>query len=316
MVRSFTAFREVVLRKRIACFAVAVATFALMAGCGRGKSPIGSPGNPIRMAVVPSVEQEKLAASGEQLAKMLEKQTGYSIKVSVPTSYAAVVEAMGADQVDVGWLPPFAYVLANQKFGVNVVLKSIRGGSASYNGLIITRTDSGIKTIDDLKGRRFAYVDALSTSGCIYPKILLVKKGYDPNKFFRQTIFAGNHDAVIAAVYKGQVDAGAIYGGPISDARERMLRTLPDLMSKTRVIAKTDPIPNDTVSVRKGLPPEVVEKLKAGLLAVAKSEEGRKTVLSLYGIDDLTPANDSDYESVRRAARILKIDITAAVKRG
>ncbi|MDO8589557.1 MAG: phosphate/phosphite/phosphonate ABC transporter substrate-binding protein [Armatimonadota bacterium] len=304
------------MRNRFAYLAALVAALVIAAGCGRGKSAIGTPGNPIRMAVVPSVEQQKLAVSGEQLGKMLEKQTGYSIRVSVPTSYAAVVEAMGANQVDVGWLPPFAYVLANQKSGVDVILKSIRGGSASYNGLIITRADSGIKSLDDLKGKRFAYVDALSTSGCIYPKILLVKKGYDPDKFFGQTVFAGSHDAVIAAVYNKQVDAGAIYGGPISDARERMLRTLPDLMSKTRVIARTDPIPNDTVSVRKGLPPDVTLKIKEGLLAVARSEEGRKTVLSLYGIDDLTPAKDSDYDSVRHAVRALKLDISEAVKKG
>jgi len=162
------------------------------------------------MAVVPSVEQQQLATSGEQLGKMIEKQTGLSIKMSVPTSYAAVVEAMGANQVDVGWLPPFAYVLARQKHGVEVVLKSVRGGSASYNCLVIARADSGIRKVEDLKGKRFAYVDALSTSGCIYPKILLMNNGYDPEKFFRQTIFAGSHDAAIVAVYNRTVDGGAI----------------------------------------------------------------------------------------------------------
>jgi phosphonate transport system substrate-binding protein len=285
-----------------------------LAGCGRGKSPIGTPDNPIRMAVVPSVEQQKLAVTGKQLAEMLHKETGYTVKVSVPTSYAAVVEAMGAGQVDVGWLAPFSYVLAHQESGVNVILKTVRGGSASYNGLIITRTDSSVKSIEDLRGKRFAYVDPLSTSGCVYPKVLLLKKGYDPEKFFGRTIFAGNHDSVVVAVYNGQVDAGAIYGGPVSDARERMLRTIPDLMKKTRIIAQTDPIPNDTVSVRKDLPPEVVRKLKEGLIAIANSEEGRRTVLSLYGIDSFTDAKDSDYDSVREAVRLLKINIRAAAK--
>jgi phosphonate transport system substrate-binding protein len=304
------------LRNRIILLIAILAAASAIVGCGRGKSAIGTPANPIRMAIVPSVEQQKLVESGEQLARLIKKQTGYSVKISVPTSYAAVVEAMGAKQVDVGWLPPFPYVLAHQKFDVQVILKSVRDGSASYNGLIITRTDSGIKTLRDLRGKRFAYVDALSTSGCIYPKIILTNEGVDPDRFFGQTKFAGSHDAVISAVYNRQVDAGAIYGGPVSDARERMLRTIPDLMSKTRIIAKTAPIPNDTVSVRKDLPPDVVKKLKDGLIAISKSEEGRKTVMSLYGIDSLIPASDEDYNSVRHAVRVLKLDIGEAVKKG
>ena len=83
-----------------------------------------------------------------------------------------------------------------------------------------------------------------------------------------------------------------------------------------KIIAKTEPIPNDTVSVRPGLPPEVVRKLKKGLLDVAASEEGRKTVLSLYGIDSFADAKDSDYDSVRYAVRELKLDLAKAAKGG
>ena len=297
-------------------FAAAALLAVSLVGCGRGKAPLGSPGNPIRMAVVPSVEQQKLAASGERLGRLLQKETGYTFRVSVPTSYAAVVESMGAKQVDVGWLSPFPYVLAHRKYDVQVILKSVRGGSASYNGLIIARTDSSIDSIDDLRGKRFAYVDAISTSGCIYPKIMLIKKGYDPDRFFGRTVLAGSHDAVVAAVYKGQVDAGAIYGGPVSDARERMLRAIPDILKKTKVVARTEPIPNDTVSVRDGLPPEALKRIRNGLLAISKSEEGRKTVLSLYGIDSLIEAKDSDYDSVRHAIQALDIDIKEAVEQG
>lgn len=286
-----------------------------LSGCGRGKSAIGTAQNPIRMAIVPSVERQTLITSGDELSKMIQKQTGYFVKVSVPTSYAAVVEAMGSKQVDVGWLPPFPYVLARQKFGANVILKTVRGGSASYNGLIVVRSDSGIKKLADLKGKRFAYVDPLSTSGCVYPKILFIKNGYDPEKFFSKTYFAGSHDAVVVAVVRGQVDAGAIYGGPVSDAREQTIKAIPDVMEKTKIIAKTDPIPNDTVSVRKDLPADVVKKLTDGLIAVAKSEEGRKTILTLYGIDSLVPAKSSDYDSVEFAAEKLNIDLQATARK-
>jgi len=85
-------------------------------------------------------------------------------------------------------------------------------------------------------------------------------------------------------------------------------------MKKTKVIARTDPIPNDTVSFRGDLPPKVVEKVTAGLVRVAKSDEGRRAVMDLYGIDGLAPAKDSDYDSVRRAAKMLGIDIESRLK--
>ncbi len=279
----------------------------MIGGCGKqqpsGDNAIGSANNPIKMALVPSLDTQKLVTDGAKLAKLLEKETGLKYEVSVPTSYTAVITAMGAGNVDIGWLSPIPYVIAHDRYGVEVVLTTVRDNSTKYWSFIIARKDSGIDRLADLKGKRFAFGDPLSTSGTIYAKHLFRSKGNDPATFFSNVIYAGSHDRVVVAVYNKQVDAGAIYGGTSDDARSKVLKAIPDVNSKTHVIAKSIEIPNDTVSVRKGLPPAITKKIADGLLKIAASDEGRKAILSLYGIDGFVRAKDADYESVRTVAR-------------
>lgn len=298
--------------------AMLAASAVLVGGCARTEKPVersskpaalGTPENPIKMAMVPSLDTKKLITSGKKLAELLKKETGLTFTVSVPTSYAAVVAAMGAGKVDVGWLSPLPYVIAHDQYGVQVVLRTVRNKSDKYWSFIIARTDTGINSLDDLKGKRFAYGDPVSTSGCLYAKELIRSRGEDPEKFFSHVIYAGAHDKVVMAVYNKQVDGGAIYGGVASDAREKVVETIPDVMKKTKVIAKSAEIPNDTVSVRKGLPKAIVKKITDGLMRVAASDEGRIAVMSLYGIDGFVPAKDSDYDSVREVAKAEKIEL-------
>lgn len=282
-----------------------ISLIACLAGCGESTKPafLGSERNPVKMALVPSLDTQKLVKSGEVMARLLEKETGLKFKIEVPVSYTAVVTAMGAGKVDVGWLSPIPYVIAHDEYGVEVVLKSVRDKSTDYWSFIIARTDSGINKLEDLKGKKFAYGDPMSTSGTIYPKHLIRSLGYDPEKFFSEVIYAGAHDKVVMSVYNRQVDAGAIYGGVVSDARLKVKSVIPDVLTKTKVIAKSIKIPNDTVSVRKGLPKDIVKKVVQGLMAIARSDEGREAIMTVYGIDGFVPAKDSDYDSVRKVAK-------------
>src|SRR5205823_509065 len=138
---------------------------------------------------------------------------------------------------------------AHSRGGANVILITKRKGQTKYFGIIIVPSDSPAKKVADLKGKRFAFVDPLSTSGSLYAKMLLAESGLDPEKDL-QGIYAGGHDKVAIAVYRGQVDAGAIYADQVSDARDRLTELYPDIKKKTRVLARTATIPNDTVSVR------------------------------------------------------------------
>jgi phosphonate transport system substrate-binding protein len=291
--------------RRIGRTVLLIGVLALLAGCGTAERPLS-------MVFVPAVNSEQLATSADELAALIAKETGLMVKGSVGTSYSAVVEAMGAGHVDIGWLNPFSYVLAHNKYGVEPLLITTRHGSRTYEGEIITRTDSGINTLKDLKGKKFAFVDPLSTSGTIYPQLAMMAAGIDPKKDLGQTIFAGGHDKVVLAVYQKQVDAGAIYGG-VSDARARVESIVPDIMAKTKVIAHTDPIPSDNVSVRHELPAEVKAKLKAALLKIAASDDGKR-ILENYDIDGLESVKDSDYDTIRKATEALDINLEQAVQ--
>jgi phosphonate transport system substrate-binding protein len=266
------------------------------------------------MAFVPSSDSQRVLASGEPLAALLKDATGLNFRVSVPTSYTAVIEAMGAGQIDVGWLAPFAYALARDRHGTNVQLASIRMGSKTYRSQIVVRSDSGIDNLDQLRGKRFAFVEPASASGFIFPNALLAQRNIDYRQFFSDTTFAGGHDRVIIAVYNRQVDGGATFGnsietGPPSDARTLLTSTLPDVMTAIRPIAQTDPIPNDTVSTRRGLEDNIVSLVRDGLLYVQGTADGQRALRDLYNINGLAPAEDRDYDSVRAAARVLNLNL-------
>jgi phosphonate transport system substrate-binding protein len=296
------------VRIRIALLPALLVAVAALPGCAR-EAPLGSAGRPIRMAFVPSVNASELTQSGHDLAEMLTRRTGLHFDVSVGSNYAVVVAGMGAGTIDVGWLNPLSYVQAHDRYGVRVLLITERDGATTYRGHVIARRDGPVRRLADLKGKRFAFVDPSSTSGALYPKLLLRAHGIDPDRDFAHSFFAGGHDKVVIAVYNRQADAGAIYGGEASDARERVQSALPDVMEKTTVIARTDPIPNDTVSVRKDLPPEITAKIQEALLAIVRSDEGRRKVFELYGINGLRPTNDATYDSVRRALQAANLDL-------
>ncbi len=284
---------------------------ALLMGC-KTEPPLGSTERPIVMGFVPSVETGQLLETTTALTSLLEEETGYHIEPHIPTDYAAVVEGLGAGKVDVAQLSAVAYVLAHDKYGAQTILVTIRKGRTNYRGQIIVRADSDIHSLDDLEGKSFSFTDPVSASGHIYPKALLIQEGYDPDAFFGQTVFAGGHDRVIVAVMDGTVDGGAIYDGARDLPAIREL--YPHIMEDTRLIAETEPIPLDTIVVRKDLPPEMVQRIKDAFLAVAATDEGAALLVDPYGIDGYLPSQDSDYDPVRDAARALGIDLEEWVK--
>lgn len=279
---------------------------------------VGSSSNPLRMVFTPSVNSTKIAGSGKGLADQLSKITGYTITVppSPATSYAAVIESMGSNNVDIAWLAPFAYALAHQKFGAEAIASAVRYGSITYPSVFIT-ADPNIKTIADFKGKKFAFVDPTSASGYLYPVAAFKNAGLitgsTPNLegFFGSgnVLIAGGHDKVVSAVYNGQVAGGAVFGGPLSastgnptDARSLLAATYPDVYTKVRIIYESQQIPNDNVSVRKGLDPAMTKQIQQGLLELAGTDQGVKLIGDLYGITDLAPVTDSFYDPLRQVA--------------
>jgi phosphonate transport system substrate-binding protein len=276
---------------------------AALTGCGAPE--LGTEDNPIVMSFVPSSDTQDVIASGDAIAKMITDRTGLVVTANVGTDFAAVREAMGSGKAHIGWLNTFNYVLASEKYDVDVGLVTQRYGTTSYAGQINVGADSGITTIEDLKGKVFCWVDPNSTSGYIIPRIMLQANGIDTDNDFAQTVEAGSHPNVITAVYNGDCDAGASY----DDARDSVEDDLPDVKEKVVILATTPDIPNDSVSFVKDFPEDLRQQIIDALLAYAGTEEGVEVLNTLYNIEGLQTADDTFYDGFRADLSKAGIDI-------
>jgi phosphonate transport system substrate-binding protein len=188
-----------------------------------------------------------------------------------------------------------AYILAADQKVAEAALVSVRNGTAFYKGEIVTRPDSGIKTIADIKGRTFARVDPLSASGWIIPSLMLKAAGINLDKDIK-VVDAGSHPGVVTAVYSGQADAGACF----VDARAQIQKDKPDVMEKVIVIKESGEIPNDGVQFHPSVKPELRTKIVDALLTLIKTDEGKKALGDAYQWAALEKHDDSFYDGFRQ----------------
>jgi phosphonate transport system substrate-binding protein len=273
-------------------------------------SKIGTRKNPLKLVMVPSTDSTKILSSMKPVAQCLEKETGLSFDISVPNSYIVAIEGMGSKKVDIAFLPTFGYLLAHEKYGAEALLKASRNGETTYRAAILARADKNIKSVSDLNGKKIAYVDPASTSGYILPKKLFMDSKVKPS----QEVFQGKHDAVVTAVYQGQVDAGAVFynkpvDGKIKDAREKVKVQFPDIEEKVKIVTLTDDIPNDPIVIRKEISAESKAKVsKAFQNCVIKMPDAFR---GINNSDAFAGVKDSDYDGVRKTVKLLGINIGA-----
>ncbi len=287
--------------------------------CTRTATALGSPERPIQLMLTPSVENQKVTTSADSLVAYLHRATGLHFTAAVPSSYIVVVESFGSGGVDMAITNTFSYVLAHEKYGAEAAMMVVRrGGETHYRGQIIAHSESGITSLRDLNGKRFAYVDAASTSGYILPKALLERNGI----MLGEILFAGRHDNVVTMVYQRQVDAGATYYSPpdpqtgeVLDARVRVRAQYPDVLEKVRIVALTEPIPNDPIVFRRGFPAELRDTIVRALLAFQRTPTGRRILFDAYSIEGLAPASDHDYDQLREVIRNFGGDLKALLQR-
>jgi len=275
-----------------------IGAVTVMSACKPAEPELGTEENPIIWAFVPSGEMERVAAGAQSVADLLHEQTGLYFETTVATEYAGVIEAMCSDppEAHMGSLATFSYVLAADRGCAEAALVSVRYGSPTYNGQIIVRADSGITSIEDLVGKTFCRPDPLSTSGWIIPMLTMRAAGLNPETDLAEIVDAGAHDAVVAAVYNGDCDAGATY----VDARSRIEDDYPDVMEQVVVIEVTADIPNDGVQFVPSMPQELRDQIVQGLLAIAETDEGKEALDTAYQWAGLIEADDSFYDPFRQ----------------
>jgi phosphonate transport system substrate-binding protein len=285
-------------------YVVSAAVIALSVACGGTNAPAPAEAavkQEVVMGFVPSQTSSIVQTNATLIADYLSKKTGYHVTGQVLTSYAAVTEGMTSDQVDIGWVGPLDYVIAHQKNGAEAVTKSVRKGLPSYKAFIIVNVNSGINSMADLKGKKFAFGDPTSASSNLYPHYMMSKAGFDA-KTLGQTVNISNQTQIAVNVCQGVVDAGAIY----DDARTNVGAdtSCPGIMTKTKVLATTDPpVPGDPQMIRHNMNSGQKAKLKAAMIALGTDPTMADPLKKLYTIDSLVPATDKDYDNLRDVIR-------------
>lgn len=270
-------------------------------GCTSNKAELGSKENPIKIHFLPSLEAKVLEDNSKVFKTFLEANTPYKYEFSVLQSYVAVVESFGTKKADVAILNSFGYLLAHEKFGVEARMLVLRHGLATYQAQFIVPADSKIKKLEDLEGKKIAFVDPSSASGYILPLKTLKDRNITP----KDTIFAMKHDAVVTKVYLGEVDAGATFYSPPSegkmdDARRLVLTQYPDVEKKVKILELSEPIPNDPIVFRKEMSEPMKQQIIEAFAKFIKTEEGKKAFKNTYGVTDLKLTNDAELEPIRK----------------
>jgi len=271
----------------------------------------------LRVGFVPAEDAQQVMQNAQPIVEILRRQLGMEVQPFVATDYTGVVEALRVNKLDIAFLTPASYVLAKNEANVRVILKSERKGIPYYYAAIIVRADSGIKNLEDLRGKTFAFGDSLSTTGNVIPRQMFKARGIDPVRDFKQVLFSGGHDATVLAVLNGKVDAGATYANSPDGNDTAWMRYLKDSdeVKKIRAIAFSEPIPADNLVISANLDEELANKIEATFIELSRDPAGKKMLRELYQIDGFVPATDKDYDSVRRAFADAGIQIKDALQK-
>lgn len=298
--------------KKIVVGALALLTATVATACSSNNSSKTSsstgytPKKVLNVQFVPSSQASTLEAKAKPLESLLKKELGIPVKVTVSTSNNALVEAMSSHQVDVGFLPPDAYVLAHKRKIADVLLQAERYGydepsgkmnktlMDKYRAMVVVKKGSKIKSWKDLKGKKIAVQESSSTSGYVYPVAELYKKGLNVVKDSTLTQVQG-HDQSVLAVYNGDVDAAFVF----ADARNIAAKDTPQVMKDVVPIYFTKWIPNDTISVRSDMSQAYRTKLKKAFKNLMKTEKGKKIMSSIYSHMGYKDSKDSDFDVIR-----------------
>jgi phosphonate transport system substrate-binding protein len=263
-------------------------------GCQRGQG--GAPARVLRIAMIPSTDPGKIVRESQPLVSYLEKETGCEIELVVPTNYAAVVEAIAGDRVDIAYLGGFTFVQASRRAGVVPLVQRER--DQNFHSVFITQPKSSINSLADLKGHTFAFGDVNSTSGHLMPAYYMRAANVDPT-LIANALYTGGHDATALAVANGKVDAGAMDELVL----DRMLKSGKISPEQVRIFYSTPAFLDYVWAARKGLDPKLEESFSAALLKLDASNPGNKVLLDLLNATKYLRAEDASYDKLRQAAR-------------
>ncbi|MBW6517171.1 MAG: phosphate/phosphite/phosphonate ABC transporter substrate-binding protein [ANME-2 cluster archaeon] len=249
---------------------------------------------PMRIAVSAMVSPKETMIYYNELLDYVSERTGYPVELVQRETYMEVNDLVENQYIDAGFVCTGAYVEGHDKFGMELLVAPLVNGEPYYYSYIIVSQDSKAETLEDIRGKKFAFTDPLSNTGKLAPTYMLALMGETPDSFFSRYIYTQSHDRSIEAVAKNLV-YGAAVDSLIWDYSNE---TNPEFTSKTKIIRRSDPYGIPPVVVHPDTDPELKNELKNIFLTMHKDPKGAE-ILEHINIDRFVEIEDSEYDSVR-----------------
>jgi len=290
-------------------FIILFLLICVLPGC-KGQEEVSEKNKPqaqqIDIGLIPEHNIFRQIERYQPLADYLSSKSGLNIRLKVLPRYGNIINNFISSGVDGAFFGSFTYVLTHAKLGVEVLARPEDiNGISTYHGLIFVRKDSGIKSVKDMKRKRFAFVDKGTTAGYLLPVEYFHKMGVENYRtYLKEVYYTGTHEDAIYDVLNRKADIGAAK----NTVFERLAAGDSRLKDELRVIERSPDVPENGLAVRKDLGEPIKEKLKQGLLAMHKTAEGQK-VLKEFGASKFIETRDEDYEPVYKYVREINLDL-------
>ena len=252
----------------------------------------------LRVSAIPDEAPTELQRKFKPLGEYLSQETGMKVVFTPVSDYAAVVESLATGKLDMAWLGGFTYVQA--KIRTKGTAKPIvqRAEDAVFTSRFIT-ADPSIQSLEDLKGKTFAFGAPSSTSGSLMPRYFILKAGLNPEKDFKKVAYSGAHDATVAFVAAGKADAGVLN----TSVWDKLVESKKVDPTKVRVFHTTPEYFDYNWTVRGDLDPAIIEKLTQAFLKLDASNPAHKAIMDLQRASKFIPTTPANYDSTEAAAK-------------
>ena len=251
-----------------------------------------------RVTAIPDESPTELARKAAPLMKYLEGKLGVKVEFTPVNDYAAAVEALANKQVDLAWFGGFTFVQAQQRSGGKAIPLVQREEDQHFKSVFIT-TEPAIRALADLKGKTVTFGSQSSTSGHLMPRAFLLNAGIDPDRDFKRVAYSGAHDATVAAVASGRVDAGALN----VSVWEKLVADKKVDTAKVRVFYTTPTYYDYNWTVHADMPAATREKLQQAFLALDPATPEGREILGLQRATKFVPTKADNYKGIEAAAR-------------
>ncbi len=253
----------------------------------------------VRIGVVPALTITETIKQYQPIVDYLNRRLNINAQLMPQKDFITVLEKMRNNEIDAGIMGSFICYRSFKEIGTIPLARFERNGLSTYEGVVFVRKDSKIKDIYGLRGKVFACVDRDTSAGYVYPMRLLKEKGYDADRFFKEVIFAGKHDAAVLMVLDKKADGGAAK----DDVYFKLEKEYPRVKDEMKILHKSSAkFPDRTIAVRKSFDVVLSEKIKEALINMDKDEEG-KTALKAAGFDRYIPTTIEDFRNLEKMLR-------------